>query len=123
MNKQQRHLFCRILIALDDNDREEVVRLMKEAGFLSERMDPDVIFTYAKVSYDQDSKELTNGKHIQMFMEDLQRRDPIVKLPEKFMMIARTSLLLRGLAHALNQSRSVAKIWRPIAERVLNEDI
>ena len=123
MNKQQRHLFCRILIALDDDDREEVVRLMKEAGFLSERVDPDVIFTCAKVSYDQDSKELTNGKHIQMFMEDLQRRDPIVKLPEKIMMIARTSLLLRGLAHALNQSRSVAKIWRPIAERVLNEDI
>jgi len=96
---------------------------MKEAGFQSERMDPEVIFLYAKVSYDQDSKELTNGKHIQMFMEDLQSRDPIKQLPEKFMMIGRASILLRGLAHALKQSRSVAKIWRPIAERVLKDDI
>ena len=96
---------------------------MKEAGFQSERMDPEVIFTYAKVSYDQDSKELTNGKHIQMFMEDLQSRDPIKQLPEKYMMIGRTSILLRGLAHALKQSRSVAKHWRPIAERVLKENI
>ena len=123
MNKEQRHLFCRIIIALDNDDREEVIRLMKEAGFKSKRMDPDVIFTYAKVSYDQDSKELTNGKHIQMFMEDLQSRDPIIQLPEKYMMVGRTSIILRGLAHALKQSRSVAKLWRPIAERVLKEDI
>lgn len=123
MNKEQRHLFCRIIIALDDDDREEVVRLMKKAGFQSKRMDPEVIFLYAKVSYDQDSKELTNGKHIQVFMEDLQSRDPIIHLPEKYMMIGRASLLLRGLAHALKQSRSVAEIWRPIAERVLEEDL
>jgi len=123
LNKELRHLFCKIIIALDDDDREEVVRLMKKAGFQSERMDPEVIYVYAKVSYDQDSKELTNGKHIQMFMEDLQSRDPIIQLPEKYMMIGRTSILLRGLAHALKQSRSVAKLWRPIAERVLQEDI
>ena len=119
MNKEQRHLFCRIIIALDNDDREEVVRLMKEAGFKSQRMDPDVIFRYAKVSYDQDSKELTNGKHIQVFMEDLQSRDPIIQFPEKYMMDGRASIIRRGLAHALKQGRSVAKLWRPIAERVL----
>lgn len=123
LDKEHRHLFARIIIALDDKNQMEVVRLMKEAGFESKWMDPDVIYSYAKVSYDQDSKELTNGKHIQMYMEDLQRKDPVQHLPEKFMMIARTSILLRGLAHALKQSRSVAKNWRPIAERVLQEDI
>ena len=123
LNKEQRHLFCRIIIALDDDDREEVVRLMKEAGFRSERMDKEVIFSYAKVSYDQDNKDLTNGKHIQVFMEDLQKRDPIIQQAEMYMMVGRTSVLLRGLAHALKQSRSVAESWRPIAERVLEEDL
>jgi predicted unusual protein kinase regulating ubiquinone biosynthesis (AarF/ABC1/UbiB family) len=32
LTKEQRHLFCRLLIALDDENREEVVRLMKIAG-------------------------------------------------------------------------------------------
>jgi aarF domain-containing kinase len=151
LTKKERHLLCQIIIALADNDRDKVVQLMKVAGFTSKRMDPDVIFVYAKVSYDEDSKELTNGKHIQMvgqffdafcrlyalrahnlfsfrtstikFMEEIQSRDPIIALPECFLMVGRTSIFLRGLAHALKQSRSCAKIWRPIAERVLREDL
>lgn len=123
LSKELRHLFCRIIIALDDDNKDEIVRLMKLAGFQSERMDPEVIYRYAKVGYDQDNKELTDGLHIQMFMEELQRRDPILALPRDFISIGRCSLILRGLAHALHQSRSIAREWRPIAERVLREDI
>jgi hypothetical protein len=52
-------------------------------------------------------------------MEELQKQDPIIELPKPFLMVSRSSLLLRGLAHALKQNRSVAKSWRPIAESVL----
>lgn len=123
LSKEKRHLFARIVIALDDDNRDQIITLMKEAGFRSQRMDPEVIYLYAKVGYDQDNKELTGGKHIQMFMEDLERRDPIISLPYDFIMVGRATLMLRGLGHALHQSRSVAKAWRPIAERVLREDI
>lgn len=123
LSKEKRHLFSKIIIALDDDNREDIIRLMKEAGFKSEKMDPEVIYLYAKVGYDQDNLKLTNGKHIQLFMEELQQRDPIIELPKDFIMIGRASLILRGLAHALHQTRSVAAIWRPIAERVLKEDI
>jgi len=123
ISREKRHLFAKIIIALADDDRERIVELMKEAGFKSQRMDPEVIYLYAKVGYDMDNKELTKGKHIQMFMEDLQARDPIIELPEDFLMASRTTLMIRGLAHALHQSRSIAKSWRPIAERVLREDI
>ena len=40
-----------------------------------------------------------------------------------YIMVGRASILLRGLAHMLQQSRSVAKSWKPLAERVLNEDL
>ena len=96
---------------------------MKEAGWKSEKMDHEGMYLYARVGYDQDSRELTHGKHIQVFMEDLNALDPIEEFPREFLMVARASILLRGLAHALHQKRSVAKIWRPIAERVLREDI
>ena len=49
--------------------------------FKSKHLDEDVIYLYAKVGYDEDNDELTNGKHIQLFMEDLQSRDPIDALP------------------------------------------
>jgi hypothetical protein len=81
LTKEQRHLFCKIIIALAEENKDTVVALMKEAGFRSKRMDPNVIYLYAKVCYDEDNKELTNGKHIQLFMEDIQNTDPIVHLP------------------------------------------
>ena len=123
LSKADRHLFCRIVLALADDDKPRIIELMKEAGFVSQRMDPDVIYSYAKVAYDQDNKELTKGMHIQMFMEDLQHRDPIQALPYDFIVIGRCTVILRGLAHALQQPRSTAKLWKPIAERVLREDL
>lgn len=123
LTKETRHLFARLIVALDDDNKTEVVRLMKEAGMRTKKMDPDVIYLYAKVSYDEINDKLLNGKHIQLFMEDLESRDPIVQLPTDLLMASRCSILLRGLAQALHQNRRVAKAWRPIAEKVLNNDL
>jgi aarF domain-containing kinase len=122
LTKEERLHMCKIILALANDDREEVVRLMVQAGFKSRAMNEEVIFKYAKVSYDEDNVELTEGKHIQMFMEDLQARDPIDQLPDCYIMVGRTSIMLRGVAHALRQSRSIAKAWAPIAEKVLQSE-
>lgn len=120
--KETRIEFCKLIIALADDDRNEIIRLMKKLGYKSRDMDEDNIYLYAKVSYDQDNYELLGGKHIQVFMEELQAKDPIEALPRDLLMVSRCSIMLRGLAHSLHQSRSVAKAWRPIAEKVLQED-
>jgi len=122
LTKQERLHMCEIIIALANDDKEKIVNLMKEAGFKSKTMNEDVIYKYAKVSYDEDNDELTEGKHIQMFMEDLQARDAIDKLPDQYIMVGRASVMLRGFAHALRQSRSIAQAWKPIAERVLQQE-
>jgi len=122
LSKEKRVLFAKLIVALDDDNRDEIIRLMQEAGFRSQKMDPEVIYLYAKVGYDQDNASLTNNMHIQMFMEELESRDPIIQLPNDFIMISRASLILRGLSHALHQSRSVARCWRPLAERVIQEE-
>ena len=123
ISKEMRHLFCKIVIALADDNRDEVCRLMKLAGFESDKMDPEVIYLYTKVHYDEDNDELTGGKHVQVFVEDLQARDPIRAIPEDYCLISAASIRLRGLAHAVHQPRSLAKEWKPIAEKVLKEDI
>jgi aarF domain-containing kinase len=48
LTKEQRHLFARLVLALDDDDKDKIVALMKEAGYKSERMDPDTMYVYAK---------------------------------------------------------------------------
>ena len=122
LTKEQRHLFSRLIIALDDDNFSEIVRLTTAAGYKSENMIPECIYKYAVVAYDQE-RRITGGKHIQLFMEELQATDKIIAFPKDYLMVARASILLRGLCHALHQPRSVAKIWRPIAERVLKEDL
>lgn len=89
----------------------------------STKNDDDVIYLFAKVSYDEDNAKLTGGKHIQLFVEDLQARDPIIAMPEAFITINQASIRLRGLCHALRQPRSLAKAWKPIAEKVLKKEV
>lgn len=124
LTKDQRHWFAKLIIALDDNNRDSICNLLKEAGYRSKKMNPEVMHLYATVAFDNDTREITGGQHIQLFMEDkIQAVDPIEELPKDFVMVSRCTLLLRGLAHALKQSRTIAKAWRPIAERVLREDL
>jgi aarF domain-containing kinase len=122
ISKETRILFARLIIALDDDNKNDIVRLMKEAGMKTKNMDPEVLYLYAKVSYDTINNKILGGKHVQLFMEDLEARDPIVQLPTELLMASRCSILLRGLAVALHQNRSVAGAWRPIAERVLQQE-
>lgn len=86
-------------------------------------MKEDVLYKYARVAFDEDNQKITGGLHIQLFMEAIEKADPIVQLPRELIMVSRTSILLRGLAHALRQDRSVAKLWKPIAERALRESV
>lgn len=87
--------------------------------YKTKNMTNEIIYKFAKVSYDQDNPEITGGKHIQLFLEELENEDPVTQLPEEFIMVSRVSIILRGLAHHLQQSRSAAQLWKPIAEEVL----
>jgi aarF domain-containing kinase len=123
LSKETRHLFAKLIVALDDDNKDEIVKRMKEAGMKTKNMDPEVIYLYAKVSYAEINEKILQGRHVQVFMEDLEKRDPIVQLPTELLMASRCSILLRGLALALHQNRNVATAWRPIAEKVLKENI
>ncbi|KAL7495014.1 hypothetical protein ACHAWT_003748 [Skeletonema menzelii] len=122
LTKEERLVFCRLILALADDDKDAVVKALKEAGYKSQKMDEDIMYTYARVAYDEDNETLTQGQHIQLFMEHLHDSDPVEHLPQQYIMASRVSILLRGLGHAVHQSRSVAKAWRPIAEKVLREE-
>ena len=82
----------------------------------------DLMYLYAQITLDQDNKTVTQGMHIQNFMEWLQKEDPVIELPREFVMVARVSLLLRGLGHAIGQERNIADCWKERAATVLIEN-
>ena len=121
LTREERLLFCKLIIALADDNKEQICSLMKEAGYKSKYMDPQMMYTFARVGYDEDNMTLTEGKHIQVYMEHLHDSDPVDQIPQQYIMASRVSILLRGLGHAVHQSRSVAKAWRPIAVKALED--
>jgi len=123
LSKEMRHIFAKLIVALDDDNKDEIVSLMTQAGMKTYYMDPEVIYLYARLNYAEITEQILKGRHIQTVMEDLEKADPIVDLPRDFLMVGRCSILLRGLALGLHQNRNVATAWRPIAEKVLKEDI
>jgi aarF domain-containing kinase len=48
LTTEERLLFCRLIIALADDDKDKIVEALTEAGYKSEKMDPNIMYTYAR---------------------------------------------------------------------------
>lgn len=56
-----------------------------------------------------------------MFMDWMQEQDPLVEIPNEYVMMARVSVLLRGIASAFGMRLRIAPRWAATAERLLAE--
>lgn len=127
--KEQRLHLARLLVALARADTDatpaqqhRIAELSRAMGWATARNDDAVAYLNSRLFFDRDDLLATDGKNTQAFLEDLEARDPRVALNRDFVLVGRASLMLRGLGHMLNQHRSAAKAWAPIAERVLREN-
>jgi len=129
LTREQRLRLARLIVALArsdavvpaERDRRHVARCLKEMGFASVRDDPEHLFALAQLYFDRDDKLVTGGRHVQQYIEALERRDQAKTVADDYVLVCRASLMLRGLGHVLNQHRRCAVAWRPIAERVMRE--
>ena len=101
--------------------RARVCSLMQDMGFSGERGDVDVGYELSRLFFDRDDLLTTGGKNTQAYIESLQARDATRTIGDNFVLVARCSLMLRGLGHQLNQHRSAAKAWQPLADAVMRQ--
>uniref|UniRef100_A0A7S4NNQ9 Protein kinase domain-containing protein n=1 Tax=Guillardia theta TaxID=55529 RepID=A0A7S4NNQ9_GUITH len=120
LTEQQRRDLANMLVYLADGKLEDAQDLFVRMGFRTKKMDPYVIQTMAILYFDRDSKDVTQGMDARSFVEKLQQRDNFESVPNDYIMVARTSVLLRGLGSRLGKNVSIAKAWRHLAEQVLN---
>ena len=111
--------FARLVVALNLDDRERVVRCFTAMGHRTRHNRPDTLYTMAKLMYDSNDGAVTRGKHIQHLLDDLQRTDPVEAPGQEFVLVARVCVLLRGLGFVLHQPRSTSQAWLPIARSLL----
>ena len=127
LSRAQRLQLARVIVALDRSrdgspqNKRRVAELVGEMGLVTKKNDPEVLYSLAQLFFDRDDPLVTRGLNTHAYIEALADADATVSMCDDFFLVARASLMLRGLGHLLNQHRSVAALWAPIAERVLRE--
>ncbi|KAJ3246606.1 hypothetical protein HDU78_006595 [Chytriomyces hyalinus] len=121
LTREERLFMARLYKALVNEDRTELKRLSIEGGYVSKYNDPEVMFRMARVGFDQDGRQVTDGLNLQQFVDKMYKQDPWEKTLDALVMPMRVSLLIRGVGLMLHHPVSVAQAWKPIAEKALKE--
>ena len=120
MKVSDRIIYAKLIIALDKEDRAEVVRIMKdEMHVRTKNMNDDVLYRTAAFFNCRDSDDVTMGMNVSEFMDWLETTDPVRKINDEFVMVGRVSVLLRGVANAFGMKIRISRYWREEAERFL----
>ncbi|RKP21088.1 ABC1-domain-containing protein [Rozella allomycis CSF55] len=117
IDDEDRKLLCELVVALSEKNKVKVKEIAHKTGYKSKDFNEDVIFRIAVVAFDQEGKWVTEGMHVQKFMEKMFQIDPWERMSNLFVMPARTSLLLRGIGLMLNHPVSVCDSWKVIAAK------
>lgn len=117
---EERIIYAKLIVAINRDDREEVVRLMTdEVGFRTKNMDPNIIYLTAAFFNCRDSDDILQGMNVSEFMEWLEKSDPVKKINDEYVMVGRVSILMRGMANAFGMKLRVSDYWRKEAEKFL----
>jgi len=119
---QNRIQLSKLVKALAENDSEKIQKVFIEMGFQTQEMNPYVIEKTAQVFFNRCDREMTEGTNLQLFMEHLTKTDKTITFPDAHLFVARTSLLIRGLATILGSEIRTSKYWLPYAEKVLKDN-
>ena len=119
---EQRIELSKLCIYLCDDNSDYIVKQLNSMGHKTKYNDPWVMEKTARMFFDRDDEEITQGLNAQMFLEMLDKRDPVVNINDDYVMVGRLRLLMSGLFHSLGYTFKAAKTWRHYAERVLHEN-
>ncbi len=113
---QSRVNYARLMACLQDNDTDKIIEMGKQVGFNSKHNDPEVIYKLAAFWNDRATGDITGGKHLQVFLDEMEKKDPIGEVPADFVLVGRCNVLLRGMANAFNIKVRTSEIWGPVAK-------
>lgn len=121
LTPENRQMYSKLIVALAEEDKDEVVRLwFDEIENITRDRNPDVAYALASFWHDRNTADVIGDQNMHLFLDDMEKKDPIVDVNDDFVLVARTSILMRGFGNMMGLSLRVAPIWRPYAEAYLS---
>ncbi|CAL6295663.1 unnamed protein product [Bathycoccus prasinos] len=117
-----RRAYAKLVLALLHEDKEEVARLVWSSppdgfGGKTKKRDVDTAYKLATFWNDRDTPDITEGLNLQEFIDEMERRDPMIDTPRQMVMISRVSVLLRGMGNAFDMRLRFPKLGGNTRER------
>ena len=119
---EDRVKYAKLMVAHSRKDKDEVVRIHFDLlGVKTKYRNADIAYRFSAFMNDRDSPEIMQGLNISSFSDYCEKVDPILSLPDNFLMAQRASLLLRGLGKAFGIKIEMSQAWLEPATKFLKE--
>lgn len=113
---------CVLFVSLARRDAKMLQDMCEVGGYKSKYGKKEVILKLTQFGYDSWGKEITGGKNIIQFVDELKAEDPWEEVPDNFVMAQMMTVRLRTVALSMNHPITVSDYWGPIAEKILVQE-
>lgn len=86
LSRNERLSTCLLYAALHRQDEEKLFQMCDIGGYKSKYGRRDVLLKLLQFGYDSYGKDVTGGKNIQQFLDELKEKDPWEEVPDNFVM-------------------------------------
>ena len=118
--EEERIKYAKLILSLSRNDGAEVVRLMREElGLVTKYGREDIALKFSQFWNDRDTPDVCGDMNIYMFIEWMEKQDPMVSVPENYLFASRVSVMLRGMGKAFGLKIRMTDYWKVHAEQYL----
>jgi aarF domain-containing kinase len=121
-SRNERLAACCLFAALGRMDEQKLFDMSEIGGYKSKYGKKDVLLKLIQFGYDSWGSDVTGGKNLQQFIDELKNEDPWEEVPDNFVMAQFMSIRLRSLALGLNHPIKCSEWWGPIAEEILKKE-
>ena len=121
LTEPERYTACLLFAAIGRLDENVLFALSEIGGYKSKYGRKDVLMKLILFGYDSWGKDVTGGKNLQQFIDELKNADPWEEVPDNLVMAQFMSIRLRSLALGMNHPVKCSDWWGPIAEDTLRK--
>lgn len=122
LTQNERLTSCLLFAALARNDEEKLYTMSDIGGYKSKYGRKDVLMKLIRFAYDSWGHDVTGGKNVQQFIDELKEADPWEEVPDNLVMAQFMSIRLRSVAMGMNHPVKCSEWWGPIAEESLRKE-
>jgi aarF domain-containing kinase len=121
MTLKERITYAKLILAHSRGDVDEIVRIhFHELGTKTKNLDKEVGYLMSCFYNDRDTDDVCRGMNIAEFIDWLEAKDPMVRVPEEYIFVSRVNLMIRGMGKAFGIKLRMSKLWEQEAKAFLD---